>query len=230
MLKLLNTLSRALVSTATERTEERHAVVILSQQVRDAAASVRNATKAVALVKAQNEQERQRSAKVAAMIADLETRARTALEKKEDGLALEAAEAIAVLEDELTSSKQAQAAFAHEIRRLTAIVHKSQTRLRELERGQRVVTARDQIRKIGNRVSVADNGALTDAEETLAKIEARQKTMDLADSAYADLTVSDNPADIIERLADAGCGTPTATRAEDVLNRLKADPAPVTPV
>lgn len=64
MLKLLNTLSKALVSNATERAEERHGVAILGQQVREAAASVRAAQKAAALVKAQNEQEKQRATKL----------------------------------------------------------------------------------------------------------------------------------------------------------------------
>ncbi|MEM6383062.1 MAG: PspA/IM30 family protein [Pseudomonadota bacterium] len=226
MLKMINTLSKALLSTATDRAGERHAVTILGQQVREAAASVQNAKKAVALVKAQSEQERQRAAKVHATIADLETRARAALEKNEEKLAQEAAEAIAVLEDERASSQRAQDAFAHELKRLTAKVHNAQARLRELQRGQRVVTARDQVRKVGNRLSVADEGALSDAEETLTKIEERQQALDLADSAYAELSVSEDPSDIVDRLADAGCGTSKTTRADDVLARLKKTPEP----
>lgn len=126
------------------------------------------------------------------MIDDLETRAGAALDKGEEDLAREAAEAIAVLEDERTASIKAQAVFGEEIARLTVAVRRAQARLRELHRGQRVVTARDQVRKVGNRVSVTGQGALTDAEETLAKIESRQEEVDLADAAYAQMTVSDS--------------------------------------
>ncbi len=195
---------------------------ILGQQVRDAAASVRCAQKAVALVKAQKEQEKQRSVKISIMITDLEARACAALEKSADHLAREAADAIAELEDDHAASLKAQAAFGAEITRLTASLRQAQARLRELQRGQRVVTARDQVHKVGKRVSLSGQGALSEAEGTLAKIEDHQKTVGLADAAYADLTVSNNPADIVERLADAGCGPSTQTTADDVLARLKA--------
>lgn len=228
MLKLMNTLSKALLSSATDQVEQRHAVTILGQQVREAAASVHNAKKAVALVRAQSEQEKQRACKLEATIADLETRARGALKKNEETLAREAAEAIAVLEDERVSTERAQDAFANELKRLTANVHKAQARLRELQRGQRVVTARDQVRKVGNRLSISDEGALNDAEQTLSEIEQRQKALDLADTAYAEMTVGEDPSDIVERLADAGCGKPTTTRAADVLARLKKTPEPET--
>ena len=221
MLKILTTLSRSVFHEANEKAEERHALSILGQQVRDASASVRAAQKAVALVKAQNEQERQRADKVGAMIADLETRAGEALKKGQEALAREAAEAIAVLEDERAASRRAQAAFAEEIARLTATVRRAQARLRELQRGQRVVTARDQVRKVGTKVAVVGGSSLTDAEDTLERIQARQKQIDLTETAYAELTVVDNPSDIIDRLAGAGCGPSPTTSADDVLARLK---------
>ncbi|MEM6711862.1 MAG: PspA/IM30 family protein [Pseudomonadota bacterium] len=226
MLKMLNTLSKAVAFSATEKAEKRHAMAILDQQVRDAASSVGSAKKAVALIKAQNQLEKARASKVTAMIADLEARAVAALNKNAEELAHEAAAAIAILEDERVASRKAQAVFGEEISRLTGTLRHAEARLRDLQRGQRVVTARDQVRNVGSRVSITGDGALTEAEDTLAKIEDRQQRTDLADAAFANLTVSDSPSAIIDRLADAGCGPANSTSADDVLARLKAHNAP----
>lgn len=221
MLKTILTLSRSLSFSAADKAEERYALSILAQQVRDGAASVRAAQKAVALVKAQNEQERMRAEKVSAMIADLEERATQAIQNGEEALAAEAAGAIAVLEDELAASLNAQANFAVEIERLTTTVRKAQARLRDLQRGQRVVTARDQVRKVGVQVAVAGGSSLADAEDTLDRIQTRQQEMDLTEAAYAELTISDAPTDIVDRLASAGCGSPLSTSADSVMDRLR---------
>lgn len=221
MLKTILTLSRSLSFSASDKVEERYALSVLSQQVRDGAGSVRAAQKAVALVKAQNEQERQRAQKVAAMITDLEGRAMQAIQHSEEVLAQEAAEAIAVLEDELAASEKAQANFANEIVRLTKTVRSAHARLRELQRGQRVVTARDQVRKVGVQVAVAGGSSLADAESTLDRIANRQQEIDLTEAAFAELTVSDTPSDIVERLASAGCGNALTTSADSVLARLR---------
>lgn len=221
MLKTILTLSRSLSFTAAEKAEERYALPILVQQLREGAASVLAAQKAVALVKAQNEQERMRADKVSGMIADLEERATQAIANDEEALALEAASAIAVLEDELAASNQTQADFGDEIARLTTTVRNAQARLRELQRGQRVVTARDQVRKVGVKVAAAGGSSLADAEGTLNRIQTRQQEMDLTEAAFAELTISDTPTHIVDRLASAGCGKPLSSSPDAVLERLR---------
>ncbi|ODN69837.1 hypothetical protein [Methylobrevis pamukkalensis] len=80
------------------------------------------------------------------------------------------------------------------------------------------------------RITVADAGGLStlkDAEETLARLRARQGRMAAFDAALADLETSGDPEALRQRLADAGCGKPVRTTADDVLARLR--PAPARP-
>ncbi|MGO8484697.1 PspA/IM30 family protein, partial [Rhizobium leguminosarum] len=75
----------------------------------------------VAVAIAQNEQEKGQHATIVARIADLEIRASSALAKGNEGLAREAAEAIAYLESERDASEKAQAQFTGAIYKLKGI-------------------------------------------------------------------------------------------------------------
>ncbi len=109
---------------------DRNAVPLLAQQIRDAAQSIQSARRSVAIAIAQNEQERiQHATTFISRIDDLETRASAALAKGNEGLAREAAEAIAYLEAERDQSEKAQAQFTTAIDKLKGIVRVSETRL-----------------------------------------------------------------------------------------------------
>lgn len=121
--------------TAHERAEAAlvpHGITILRQQIRDAAAGVAAARRAVAVAVAQNNQEIAQHQRIVARIEDLETRTLAALEQDKLELAREAAETIAHLEAERDVSEAAQKRFTDEIGRLRRIVEASETRLREL--------------------------------------------------------------------------------------------------
>ena len=93
------------------------ALTILRQQIRDSAAAVTSAKKAIAVAQAQNDREKQQFDVVVARIRDLETRTVEAIEKGEETLAREAAETIAVLEAERDASLEAERRFDREINR-----------------------------------------------------------------------------------------------------------------
>jgi phage shock protein A len=73
-------------------------------------------------------------------------------------------------------------------------------------------------------VTVAGPGLATldDAEETLARLRIRQKQNELTASAMKEMETSTRPAGIIEKLANAGCGAPLRSSADDVLARLRS--------
>ena len=95
MFKTVLTLFRGSVAVAGEELEGRNALLILDQQMRDAAASVERAKRTLALAIAGNQQEGRRLDATNARIADLETRATAALDGGREDLAREAAAAIA---------------------------------------------------------------------------------------------------------------------------------------
>lgn len=220
MIKAIFTLFRGRAHEAAEDFTDRNALAILRQQIRDCVATVASARKAVAVAIAQNDQEVAQHKQVLARIADLETRTIAAMEQGRTELAREAAESIALLEGEKTASEEAQAHFVVEIARMKTVLRKAETRLLELQRGQRIAAATDKAQRL--RVVEADIGtsSLREAEETLSRLRMRQQQIDSTADAMAELERTDNPATLTEKLAEAGCGAPLRSSADDVLARL----------
>ena len=118
MFKTVFTLFRGTVAVAEEELQDRTALVILDQQMRDAAAAVERSKRTLALAIAGDQQEGRRLDATNARIADLETRATAALDGGREDLAREAAQAIANLEAERDAAMTARTLFASEITRL----------------------------------------------------------------------------------------------------------------
>jgi len=97
MFNVILTLIRGRAYDAEQAFIDRNAMPLLAQQIRDAAGAIQSARRAVAIAVAQNEQEKSQHAAIVGRIADLETRAVAALQKGNDELARQAAEAIAEL-------------------------------------------------------------------------------------------------------------------------------------
>src|ERR1700751_2607447 len=95
MFKTVLTLFRGSVAVAGEELEDRTALVILDQQMRDAAAAVDRSKRTLALAIAQDQQEGRRLEATCARIADLELRAPAALDGGREDLAREGAQSIA---------------------------------------------------------------------------------------------------------------------------------------
>ncbi|MDC7743414.1 PspA/IM30 family protein [Rhizobium binxianense] len=222
MFKLISILLRGRAHDAEQAFADCHAVPLLSQQIRDAAQSIQSARRSVAVAIAQNEQEKGQHTTIVARIADLEVRASAALTKGNEGLAREAAEAIAYLEAERDASEKAQAQFTQAIDKLKGIVRASEARLQELQRGERLARATQEAQKLDVAVSGPGFATLDDAEETLARLRLRQSQNELTAAALKDMEGAIRPAGIIEKLANAGFGAPLRSSADDVLARLKS--------
>ena len=229
MLKTIVTLVRGAAFRAEEEFADRSALLILDQQIRDSAAAIERAKRALAAAIAQDEAEGKRLETTLSRIADLEERAVAALNGGSEELANEAAEAIAVMEADRDAIREARATFAREIGQLKATVARSGQRLAELERGRRIASAAESVRRLKTGHGVAGPRgatALADAEATLRRLRERQAEDAAADNAYEAFDTA-NPTRVAERLEAAGFGKRTRTTAADVLARLKQKtPAP----
>ena len=226
MFKSLITLFRGTAHEAVTGVVDANIMTVLDQQLRDCASIIDKARKSVALAVAQKRQEEDRLTRTVERIADLEDRARAALEKGSEDLAREAAEVIANLEAERDASKEAVQTFDREIRRLKTIVRNAESRLLELKRGQRLAKATASAQKLGDRGfgrSTDDINTLSDAEETLQRLRSRQKEIDDANQALDEMDLTANPKSVAEKLADAGCGAPIRLTADAVLDRLRGN-------
>jgi phage shock protein A len=222
MLKQFFALARGRAYETAEKAIDHNALTILRQQIRDCAAAIDAARKAVAIAIAQNDQEIDQHKRLVVRIADLETRTIAATEQGKDALARQAAETIALLEGERDACEAAQKNFDVEIERMRRIVYASEMRLRELRRGERIAAAADRTQRLRSGAPSSSLSALKDAEETLTRLRMRQKEIDVASAALDEMERAADPGALAEKLAAAGCGAPVRFTAHDVLARLSA--------
>lgn len=222
MFKRLSALVRGTVWNAAEEVTDRNAIVVLDQQIRDCAHALTQARKAVALAEAEFRQEEKQHGRIAARLEDLENRTVTAMQAGKAELAREAAEMIAALEADSKASEETQARFERKIFRLRASVKDASARLSALKRGQQVSAAAARVRNLRAGEGNGGKSALRDAEETLQRLKVRQTQVELVEASLDAMNREASPDGMIERLAEAGCGTPLKTSADDVLARLAA--------
>jgi phage shock protein A len=229
MIKTVLTLFRGSVAAAGEELEDRTALLILDQQMRDAAAAVDRSKRTLALAIASDQQEGRRLETTNARIADLEARATAALEGGREDLAREAAHAIANLEAERDAAMTARTLFAAEITRLKRHVASAEARINELDRGRRIARASEAVRSLrrsGIEAARPYESTLPEAEATLKRLRDRQTEAHAADEALIEIDAASGPLATAEKLAEQGFGPRMRSTADDVLTRLKARRAP----
>lgn len=225
MFKTVFTLFRDGLAVAEEQLEDRTALVILDQQMRDAAAAVDRSKRTLALAIAQDHQEGRRLETTCARIADLELRATAALEGGREDLAREAAQQIANLEADRDAAMTARTLFAQEITRLKRHVANAEARITELDRGRRIARASEAVRNLrrsGIEAARPYESTLPEAEATLRRLRERQVEAAAADEALVELDAASGPLATAEKLAEQGFGPRIKSTADDVLARLNA--------
>jgi phage shock protein A len=224
MFKTLVTLFRGAAAAAEEEVADRSALLILDQQIRDAAGATKRGQRALAIAVVQDDRERTRLDSISTRIIDLEERAVAALAAGREDLAAESAGAIAEMEDECAAVAEARASFADEIGHLRSTVLDSTRRLAALDRGRRIAMAAEAVRRLKARhnppgaVGVA---ALAEAEDTLRRLRERQADEAAIENVMQSVDPEAVSVTLIGRLEAAGCGPHTKTTAVDVLDRLR---------
>lgn len=221
MFKRITTLIRAGAADAEEAFTDAQALTILRQQLRDAAEGLEGAKRAVAVVMAYAAREQQSAARIAGQIADLETRALAALGRGREDLATEAATAIADLQAEAEATARAIAHYDAETRRLRETVNLAEQRLRALQRGRQIADAASRTHKLRGTLPDGVTASLTEAEATLARLQARQSHAEAVESAMSELGRAASAEATVARLAAAGCGAALRPEAAQVLARLR---------
>jgi phage shock protein A len=229
MFKTVLTIFRGSVAAAGEELEDRTALLILDQQMRDAAATVDRSKRTLALAIAGDQAEGRRLEATNARIADLELRATAALDGGREDLAREAAQAIANLEADRDAAMTARTLFASEITRLKRHVANAEARITELDRGRRLARASEAVRSLrrsGIEAARPYESTLPEAEATLKRLRERQLDAQAADQALLELDAASGPLATAEKLAEQGFGPRMKSTADDVLARLKAKHTP----
>jgi phage shock protein A len=221
MFKTVLTLFRGSVAVAGEELEDRSALLILDQQMRDTAGAVERSKRMLALAIAQDQQEGRRLDATNARIADLEIRATAALDGGREDLAREAAQSIANLETDRDAAMTARTLFASEIARLKRHLANAEARISEL--GRRIARASEAVRVLrrgGVEAARPYESTLPEAEKTLKRLRERQVEAQAADQALIELDAASAPLATAEKLAEQGFGPRLKSTADDVLARL----------
>jgi phage shock protein A len=225
MFKTVFTLFRGSVAAVEEELEDRSALLILDQQMRDAGAAVERSKRSLALAIAGDQQEGRRLEATNARIADLEVRATAALDGGREDLAREAAQAIANLEADRDAAMTARTLFASEISRMKTQVANAEARIIELDRGRRIARAAEAVRALrkgGIEAARPYESTLPEAENTLRRLRERQIEAQAASDALTELDAATGPLATAEKLAAQGFGPRLKSTADDVLARLTA--------
>jgi phage shock protein A len=225
MFKTVLTLFRGSVAAAGEELEDRSALLILDQQMRDASSAVERSKRTLALAIAQDQQEGRRLDTTNIRIADLELRATAALDGGREDLAREAAQQIAHLEADRDAAMTARTLFASEITRLKRQVSSAEARITDLDRGRRLARAAEAVRALrrgGIEAARPYESTLPEAENTLKRLRERQMEAQAADEALVELDTASGPLATAEKLAEQGFGPRLKSTADDVLARLNA--------
>ncbi|MCX7559243.1 PspA/IM30 family protein [Sulfitobacter sp. F26204] len=221
MLRQLFTLVRGRTADASQAYLDANATALLRQQLREAAVGVEKNRKAVAVVMAYAEREKASLVQIEDKITDLEARACDALDKGADDMALEAATAIANLEAERDATQRTIKIYSTEIVQLRQTLGQNEALLSELKRGQRIAEATSKTQRLRGDTPSWTQSDLSDASETLKRLQERQQHNEATMQAMAELSSTASADALSDRMASQGFGVPKKTAAADVLARLK---------
>lgn len=222
MFKTLITLARGRSHDAAQSLADANALAILRQQIRDSAAGVEGARRALALVMAYARREEKSLERISSQMEELEGRTLAALAKDREDLATEGAAAIAGLEAERMTAERALATYQTEIAKLRGQLSRSEERLRELQRGSRIADAAQRSQHLRGVIPNGTMASLDEAEATLSRLQERQIIAESAALSVDELSAGTSAETVSARLAASGCGPAIRPDAAAVLERLKS--------
>jgi phage shock protein A len=219
------TLFRASAHEAEQAVIDANALRILDQEIRDAAAAVRDATQELTALMAREIQDRRAMEAAAARVVEHERYARKALDNGDETLALEIAGAIADAERDRDRHRDSHDAAGRQIARLRLDIGRASTRIADLKRELAAARSRAAVQRAEGLVARHATGAqsaLAAAEETLGRI--RELQTDRADrlAAAQQLQAETDGTALKDKLRVAGITEPATASAQAVLARLKA--------
>lgn len=218
---------RTLVLGASGRAEERvraaWSIELIDQKIREGQEGLKVAKATLAsLIQRQRAEERQIGV-VEARVADLVARGREAMAAGREDLAAEAAEAIAVMENELSLRRETRARLEARVIRLQATVEATHRRIVDLKQGAVAARAVRDEHALQGRLNATLTGIdpMAEAEDLIAGVLGRDDPLEQAEI-LAGIDRGLSREGVAERLAEAGYGRPMKTTAAQVLARLKS--------
>jgi phage shock protein A len=225
-MSILNKLFTALrggVREAGESVVDANALRIYEQELKDAETNLHRAKHNLTEVMAKRMQAARKVDEAKRGISEHEGFAAQALEKGNEGLALEIAEKITQLEQELKEQEQILATFEGHVTRLKDNVRQAERQLADHQRQLSMVKTTENVQKATMAISEnfsASNSRMLTAKESLGRIRQRQQDREDRMKAAQELSDEGSSEGLKAKLQAAGIGEQAAS-AQSVLDRIK---------
>lgn len=201
-----------------------NAIRILEQEMKDAEEHMRKAKHELTGVMAKEMQAKREVDRVQNEIRKHEGFAAQALDKGDEALALEIAEKIASLENDLTEQQTSLSSFSAHATRLKDLVKKSERIIKDHKRQLSMVKTTESVQKATAAITdnfAATNSRVSSAKESLDRIKQRQTDFEDRLKASEDLANEASDKSLNDRMAELGIGEQAAS-GQSVLDRIKA--------
>lgn len=224
---MLSKIMTALRGKATETGQtvvDSQALRILDQEIRDSENHLSQSKTELTRLMGQRQLNSNKADTLEAKIAELEKSAEAALDKGEEALAVEVAERMVALQDDLEAERAIVSEYDASIEKLRGAIRGTDNQLRQLKQQVSVVKATESAQKAQSAVAArhsGQNSAMGSAMESLERIKERQQLNSAQMQAADEMAAEESGSSLEARLKAAGVGGQNR-KADDVLARLKA--------
>ena len=212
------------VSEAGEAIVDKQALRILDQEIRDADSELGRSKEALTGIIAKRKLADKKVDSLKSSLTEYEGYAMQALNKDDDGLAIEIAEKIAGLETELLGEEGLAKAFSESEGQLRKTVGQTQANLKRLKQQVDTVKATESVQRSQAAVAARHSGAgssMRSALDSLERLKSKQAERAAKFEAASELAESTEEVSLDAKLKAAGIVDGGASGG-DVLARLKA--------
>ncbi|MBT2786122.1 MULTISPECIES: PspA/IM30 family protein [unclassified Halomonas] len=224
MLSKIMTALRGKANETGQAVVDSQALRILDQEIRDSETHLSQSKTELTRLMGQRQLNSNKADTLESKIAELEKSAEAALDKGEEALAVEVAERMVALQDDLEAERAIVSEYDASIEKLRGAIRSTDNQLRQLKQQVSVVKATESAQKAQSAVASrhsGQNSAMSSAMESLERIKERQQLNSAQMQAADDMAAEESGSSLEARLKAAGVGGQNR-KADDVLARLKA--------
>ena len=222
--KKIMTAIRGGAREAGEAIVDANAIRILEQEIRDAEDHMRKAKSELTGVMAKQMQANREVERLRSEVTKHENYAAQALQKGDEGLALEIAEKIASIENDLSEQEASLNSFTAHANKLKELVKKSERIIKDHNRQLSMVKTTESVQKATAAITdsfASTNSKVSNAKDSLDRIKQRQQDFEDRLKASQELADEESDKNLTDRMAALGIGEQSAS-GQSVLDRIKA--------
>ncbi|MBO6730000.1 MAG: PspA/IM30 family protein [Maricaulis sp.] len=223
MFSTLMTVMRGEVRKTERQFERQNAITILEQKIEDATSAQAQAKQRLAGLILKERNDTRTLTSLRGQASELETRIEKALKSDLTALAEDAAGHLARLERDIDRLEKSLARNQLAVERLRRLIDAGQTRLLELKQGlstaQSVAAERRTTADLSG--DITGIAALVEGERVLTDFLDQPDVFEQMEI-LEEINAESAPDGILDRLAAAGCGTPSPHASDTVLERIRS--------